>query len=79
MSLLVTTGLSHDTDVYLGCLRMFEKGECNFQDIFKYGQNLQTFESNIAYTLRFMIDTNVCRFSSRGASRAHARLDRLSG
>lgn len=37
---------------------MFEKGECQFRDIFKT-DGVATYESNIAYTLRFMIDTNV--------------------
>lgn len=37
--------------------RIFERGQCSYQDFF--GATLTTFESNIAYTLRFMIDTKV--------------------
>ncbi|KAF8884972.1 DNA polymerase family B-domain-containing protein [Infundibulicybe gibba] len=36
---------------------MFEGGECEFHGMFQGG--VSTFESNIAYTLRFMIDTKV--------------------
>ncbi|KZT09911.1 uncharacterized protein LAESUDRAFT_673547 [Laetiporus sulphureus 93-53] len=36
---------------------IFERGECNFRDLFPGSVN--TYESNIAYTLRFMIDTKV--------------------
>ncbi|KZV72219.1 hypothetical protein PENSPDRAFT_751123 [Peniophora sp. CONT] len=35
----------------------FERGEINFRDLF--GDSTPTFESNIAYTLRFMVDTKV--------------------
>ncbi|KAJ8595638.1 hypothetical protein M405DRAFT_871726 [Rhizopogon salebrosus TDB-379] len=38
---------------------LFERGECGFRDIFPIGQSYPTFESNIVYTLRFMIDTKV--------------------
>ncbi|KAG2053704.1 hypothetical protein BDR06DRAFT_952548 [Suillus hirtellus] len=38
---------------------LFERGECGFRDLFPTGQPCSTFESNIAYTLRFMIDTKV--------------------
>jgi hypothetical protein len=37
--------------------RVFERAQCSYQDFF--GSAVTTFESNIAYTLRFMIDTNV--------------------
>ncbi|KAI0084485.1 DNA polymerase family B-domain-containing protein [Irpex rosettiformis] len=37
---------------------IFERGECRFNDLFKT-DGVATFESNIAYTLRFMIDTKV--------------------
>ena len=37
--------------------RVFERGQCSYQDLF--GAAVPTFESNIAYTLRFMIDTKV--------------------
>ena len=36
---------------------MFERGECRYNDLFKDAVN--TYESNINYTLRFMIDTRV--------------------
>jgi hypothetical protein len=36
--------------------RVFEKGDCSFQD---FGGIVPTFESNIVYPLRFMIDRNV--------------------
>ncbi|KAH7911043.1 DNA polymerase family B-domain-containing protein [Hygrophoropsis aurantiaca] len=38
---------------------IFERGECSFRDLYPLGQPIATFESNIAYTLRFMIDTKV--------------------
>lgn len=38
---------------------MFERGECQYQNLFSV-DSVPTFESNIAYTLRFMIDTKVC-------------------
>ncbi|KAG2070221.1 hypothetical protein BDR04DRAFT_1100449 [Suillus decipiens] len=38
---------------------LFERGECGFRDFFPTGQPCATFESNIVYTLRFMIDTKV--------------------
>jgi DNA polymerase delta subunit 1 len=37
---------------------LFERGECQFNELFKT-EGTRTFESNIGYTLRFMIDTNV--------------------
>ena len=37
--------------------RIFERGQCSYEDLF--GAVVPTFESNIAYTLRFMIDTKV--------------------
>ncbi|KAH9946498.1 hypothetical protein B0H21DRAFT_743121 [Amylocystis lapponica] len=37
-----------------------DEGECHFRDLFKVnGDAVATFESNIGYTLRFMIDTRV--------------------
>lgn len=36
---------------------LFERGELSFRDIFP--EPVTTYESNIAYTLRFMIDTKV--------------------
>ncbi|KIJ65720.1 hypothetical protein HYDPIDRAFT_39637 [Hydnomerulius pinastri MD-312] len=38
---------------------LFERGEASFRDFFPLGQPYPTYESNIAYTLRFMIDTKV--------------------
>ncbi|KIK61596.1 hypothetical protein GYMLUDRAFT_42607 [Collybiopsis luxurians FD-317 M1] len=40
---------------------LFERGECAFRGFFStaVGEPYPTFESNIAYTLRFMIDTRV--------------------
>ncbi|KAH8093299.1 DNA polymerase family B-domain-containing protein [Cristinia sonorae] len=37
---------------------LFERAECHFKDLFGVDP-IQTFESNIAYTLRFMIDTQI--------------------
>ena len=39
-------------------IRYFEKGECAYRDDLFAGE-VATFESNLEYTLRFMIDTNV--------------------
>lgn len=36
---------------------MFERAQIDFRDMFT--QEVMTYESNIAYTLRFMIDTKV--------------------
>ena len=36
---------------------VFERGECDFQGL--WNGPVSTFESNIVYTLRFMIDTKV--------------------
>ncbi|KAJ7281884.1 DNA polymerase family B-domain-containing protein [Mycena rebaudengoi] len=38
---------------------VFERLECRFQGLFSTEKPTSTFESNIAYTLRFMIDTKV--------------------
>ncbi|GJE91144.1 delta DNA polymerase [Phanerochaete sordida] len=37
---------------------IFERGECHFNDLFKT-ESVTTFESNIAYVLRFMIDAKI--------------------
>ena len=37
--------------------RIFERGECSFHDLFK--DTTTTYESNVQFTLRFMIDTKV--------------------
>jgi len=47
-----------DTKSYPKVRNAFERGEVNFKDYFD-GVSLMTFESNIAYTLRFMIDHHV--------------------
>ncbi|KAK2465669.1 hypothetical protein APHAL10511_002213 [Amanita phalloides] len=39
------------------CARVFEAGECAFEDFFS--DKVPTYESNVAYTLRFMIDTKL--------------------
>ncbi|TRM65265.1 DNA polymerase family B-domain-containing protein [Schizophyllum amplum] len=41
------------------CRGVFERGECDFNNLFPLGDPVKTYESNIAYTLRFMIDTHV--------------------
>ena len=38
-------------------LRLFEKGEVGYENMF--AGEMQTYESNMPYILRFMIDTNV--------------------
>ncbi|KAF8845184.1 hypothetical protein BDN67DRAFT_962126 [Paxillus ammoniavirescens] len=38
---------------------LFERGEVSFRDFFPLGQPYATYESNIPYILRFMIDTKV--------------------
>lgn len=43
--------------VGLGYIRIFERGECSFRDLFK--EITTTFESNVQFTLRFMIDTKL--------------------
>jgi DNA polymerase delta subunit 1 len=48
-----------DTKSYPKVRNAFERGEVVFKDFFD-GASLMTFESNIAYTLRFMIDHHVC-------------------
>lgn len=47
-----------DTKQYPKVRNAFERGEVQFKDYFD-GSSLLTFESNIAYTLRFMIDHHV--------------------
>lgn len=38
-------------------IRLFERGQVEYKGLFP--QEVMTYESNIAYTLRFMIDTKV--------------------
>ncbi|GAA5955930.1 hypothetical protein JCM8115_004364 [Rhodotorula mucilaginosa] len=47
-----------DTKQYPKVRNAFERGEVQFKDFFD-GSSLLTFESNIAYTLRFMIDHHI--------------------
>lgn len=46
-------------DLDCGIVRLFERAQIDFRDMFT--QEVMTYESNIAYTLRFMIDTKVSR------------------
>lgn len=46
--------------------RMFDRGECNYQGLFD--GEIPTFESNMVFTLRFMIDTKVRNYSIKPAS-----------
>ncbi len=43
--------------------RAFERGQVDFQG-FSDKADIMTYESNIAYTLRFMVDTKVGRLGS---------------
>lgn len=43
--------------IVFGFIRVFERGECRYKDLFK--GEVSTYESNIPYILRFMIDTKV--------------------
>ena len=57
---------------------MFERGEVNFRGMFN--DNLMTYESNIPYTLRFMIDRQVRNLSiSRLFFAIHTRLIVVTG
>ena len=47
-----------DLKVYPKVRGAFERGEVNFKTYFD-GSTVMTFESNIAYTLRFMIDKKI--------------------
>ncbi|GAA5857179.1 hypothetical protein JCM8547_009357 [Rhodosporidiobolus lusitaniae] len=47
-----------DTKTYPKVRNAFERGEVNYKDFFQ-GESLMTYESNIAYTLRFMIDHHI--------------------
>lgn len=52
-------------------IRLFERGQLNFNGLFS--QEVMTYESNIAYPLRFMIDTKVSRARRTWLSRAACR------
>ena len=47
-------------------LRIFERGDCSYSDLFKAA--IPTYESNILYRLRFMIDTRVSIVVGAGIS-----------
>lgn len=51
-----TSKASQAPSTYLSA-RVFERAQCSYQELFS--SVVPTFESNIAYTLRFMIDTKV--------------------
>jgi DNA polymerase delta subunit 1 len=58
-----------DADVKkLRILRLFERAQIDYRDMFT--QEVMTYESNIAYTMRFMIDTKVSEEPSLVISRA---------
>lgn len=59
-----------DVKAYPKVRGAFERGELQFRSLFE-GQALLTFESNIAYTLRFMIDHHV-RLSGPGSWRCRS-------
>lgn len=44
-------------------IRLFERGQVEYKGLFP--QEVMTYESNIAYTLRFMIDTKVSTLANR--------------
>lgn len=54
MSLILRCLFSAQAD---GCSRLFERGQIDFNGLFP--QEVMTYESNIAYPLRFMVDTKV--------------------
>jgi DNA polymerase delta subunit 1 len=49
--------LGHDIRSHADPSRAFERGQIDFNGLFP--PEILTYESNIAYTLRFMIDTKV--------------------
>ena len=57
----------HDPKMVPSARSIFEKGELQFLDMF-HGPTL-TFESNIQFLLRFMIDTNVISLEGMKADR----------
>ena len=67
-----------DTKQYPKVRNAFERGEVQFKDFFD-GSSLLTFESNIAYTLRFMIDHHVRTSCVCGRSRAQQLTNGGSG
>ncbi len=59
--------------------RAFERGQVDYAG-FNDKLDIMTYESNIAYTLRFMVDTQVrATWSTMRTGRAHTRCDRSSG
>ena len=59
MSLFLAESSVSQVNLFFGYPRIFERGECHFNDLW-LTDNIATYESNIAYVLRFMIDTKVC-------------------
>jgi hypothetical protein len=55
MSSIVQTRHNLCTDIYSICI--FEGGRCQYRDLFNLPE--RAFESNVGYTLRFMLDTEV--------------------
>lgn len=51
---------------FLASLRAFERGQIDFNGLFP--PEILTYESNIAYTMRFMIDTKVSIIINQGLS-----------
>lgn len=49
---------------FLASLRAFERGQIDFHGLFP--PEILTYESNIAYTMRFMIDTKVSILINQG-------------
>jgi hypothetical protein len=48
---------SYEREAILTSVRAFERGQIDFNGLFP--PEIMTYESNIAYTMRFMIDTKV--------------------
>lgn len=59
-------------------VRAFERGQIDFNGLFP--PEIMTYESNIAYTMRFMIDTKVsCLDRNRGQSSRSGGWHELGG
>lgn len=69
MSLFFTIPAVYLTDNdFLAFLRAFERGQIDFNGLFP--PEILTYESNIAYTMRFMIDTKVSILINQGLANA---------
>jgi len=53
-------------------VRAFERGQIDFNGLFP--PEIMTYESNIAYTMRFMIDTKVSCLIPESHSKAHVQV-----